>query len=210
MKRLKVMSLLSILNFLAVIYVTLNLPDKVPVHINIAGEIDRYASRWSVPAVALVALVTTILMRVFYNKTTTYDETEFFPFIISLFLLIISWVPVFAANLGGGKLEPIGVMSLITVTMGAFFMVMGNFMGKIKQNRFLGVRTIRTLKSEYVWRKTHRFTGYLMVICGFIATLSGVISYFVKNQYLALAGIILIILSSLAAIIYSYLIKDEG
>jgi uncharacterized membrane protein len=45
-----------------------------------------------------------------------------------------------------------------------FFAVMGNYMGNIRPNYFIGVRTPWTLESDSVWRATHRFLGGVWVL----------------------------------------------
>ncbi|MBX3120296.1 MAG: SdpI family protein [Fimbriimonadaceae bacterium] len=58
-----------------------------------------------------------------------------------------------------------------------FFAIIGNWMGKIRKNFWVGVRTPWTLASDEVWNKTHRFAGRLWTAVGAISTvlaLSGV------------------------------------
>jgi len=45
-------------------------------------------------------------------------------------------------------------------------------MGRIRQNYFFGIKTPWTLANEEVWRKTHRFTGYVWVAAGFVGLLT--------------------------------------
>lgn len=44
-----------------------------------------------------------------------------------------------------------------------FFLLLGNYMGNIRHNYFIGIRTPWTLASEAVWTKTHRLTARLWV-----------------------------------------------
>ena len=55
-----------------------------------------------------------------------------------------------------------------------FFALVGNFMGKVQRNFWMGVRTPWTLASETVWIRTHRLTAWLWVaagLVGFVAVL---------------------------------------
>jgi uncharacterized membrane protein len=54
----------------------------------------------------------------------------------------------------------------VLLAMGALFIVLGNFMGKIRPNWFVGVRTPWTLSSKLSWDKTHRLAGWLFVLMG--------------------------------------------
>ncbi|HEX4052088.1 MAG TPA: SdpI family protein [Steroidobacteraceae bacterium] len=50
--------------------------------------------------------------------------------------------------------------------LGALFIVLGNVLGKIRPNYFLGIRTPWTLADEHVWEQTHRFGGWAFVAGG--------------------------------------------
>jgi uncharacterized membrane protein len=58
---------------------------------------------------------------------------------------------------------------VIGMGLAALFGVLGNFMGKIRPNYFVGVRTPWTLESREVWVKTHRLAGRLMVGASVVA-----------------------------------------
>ncbi len=58
-----------------------------------------------------------------------------------------------------------------------FFALVGNVLGKVQRNFWLGVRTPWTLASEAVWIRTHRLTAWLWTgfgVLGFVAVLAGV------------------------------------
>ncbi len=65
------------------------------------------------------------------------------------------------------------------VVAGAYllFALLGNVLGKVQRNFWVGVRTPWTLASEAVWTQTHRVAAWLFVaggVIGFVATLAGV------------------------------------
>jgi uncharacterized membrane protein len=58
-----------------------------------------------------------------------------------------------------------------------FFALIGNVLGKVRRNFWMGVRTPWTLASESVWIQTHRLTAWLFVVgglVGLIAVVAGV------------------------------------
>jgi uncharacterized membrane protein len=69
----------------------------------------------------------------------------------------------------------IDISSFVFVAVGLLFMVMGNVLGKVRKNFFLGIRTPWTLASDEVWAKTHRLGGWCFVIAGILMALMGVI-----------------------------------
>ncbi|MFB0965292.1 MAG: SdpI family protein [Patescibacteria group bacterium] len=45
---------------------------------------------------------------------------------------------------------------------------MGNYLGKVRSNFFLGIRTPWTLSDETVWNRTHRFAAKTFVFAGIL------------------------------------------
>lgn len=46
--------------------------------------------------------------------------------------------------------------------------VIGNFLGRVEPNWFVGLRTPWTLESDVVWRRTHRLVGQLLFLAGLL------------------------------------------
>jgi uncharacterized membrane protein len=55
------------------------------------------------------------------------------------------------------------VARIIPALVFVMLILMGNPMGKVRRNFFIGIRTPWTLASERVWYATHRLAGKLMV-----------------------------------------------
>ena len=56
--------------------------------------------------------------------------------------------------------------------MGILFIVIGNYLGKIRSNYMMGIRTPWTLSSDLAWDKTHRLGGKLFMLAGLLLLLS--------------------------------------
>jgi len=67
---------------------------------------------------------------------------------------------------GLGYNLPVGV--IMPGLIGLLFIVLGNYLGKIKMNWFMGIRTPWTMSSENVWNKTHRFGGKMFILAGLL------------------------------------------
>ncbi len=52
-----------------------------------------------------------------------------------------------------------------------FFILLGNVLGKVQRNFFVGVRTPWTLASDRVWTETHRLAADLFVLTGILGLL---------------------------------------
>ena len=65
------------------------------------------------------------------------------------------------ASIAAKALDPaFDVLRTVFLAVAILLVVVGNFLGKLRQNRLFGVRTPWTLGDERVWDKTHRFTGW--------------------------------------------------
>ena len=58
------------------------------------------------------------------------------------------------------------------VLLGIVFIALGNYMPKCRQNYTVGIKVPWTLDNEDNWNHTHRFSGYVFVICGAIMLIS--------------------------------------
>ena len=54
-------------------------------------------------------------------------------------------------------------MAVIYFGTGLLFMIIGNYLPKVKQNNTIGIRVVWTLQDEENWSATHRFSGKLWV-----------------------------------------------
>jgi hypothetical protein len=58
------------------------------------------------------------------------------------------------------------VMRPVAIATGVLLIAVGNYLGKARQNGFIGIKTPWTLADATVWDKTHRFTGRAMFAGG--------------------------------------------
>ncbi len=67
-------------------------------------------------------------------------------------------------------------MSLVIfVGTGALFIVIGNYLPKVRPNYLMGIRTPWTLTSDLSWDRTHRVGGRLFVLEGVLFILVGLL-----------------------------------
>jgi uncharacterized membrane protein len=74
---------------------------------------------------------------------------------------------------GAGVIEyNLDIARVLPLVMGGLFIVLGNYMGKIRSNFMMGIRTPWTLSSDLSWDKTHRLGGKLFVVVGILMLIS--------------------------------------
>ena len=81
------------------------------------------------------------------------------------------------------------------------FILLGNYMGKIRQNFFVGMRTPWTLSDPEVWNKSQRFAGWMFVIGGLITIIESIV--WLTSGAIIFAVVFLI---AIVPMIYSYLL----
>ena len=69
------------------------------------------------------------------------------------------------------------MLSAMCVGFGVLFLVMGNYLPKIRQNRTLGIKVKWALENEENWNATHRFAGRVWVSAGFACIACGMVPY---------------------------------
>jgi uncharacterized membrane protein len=75
---------------------------------------------------------------------------------------------IYVAMLAAAFGYKINMTSVILPLVGVLFIVLGNFLGKIRPNWFMGIRTPWTLSSQLSWDKTHRVGGWLFILMGLL------------------------------------------
>lgn len=163
--------LLIILTLVSAVYFYNNLPERVAVHWNFKGQVDAYGSGQTqaiiMPLVAVGMYLLFLLLPYLDPKKERYEQFNkvyhiFKDMILALFVIIY-----FIVGLNGlGYNLPVGV--IIPILIGLLFIIIGNYMAKIKMNWFMGIRTPWTLSSEEVWNKTHRFGGKMFILAGLL------------------------------------------
>ncbi len=172
--------LLIILPVLAVLLAQTQATQPVPMQWNWRGEVTWTAPpSWGLWIVPGCLLGTILLVLAFEHFDKNRQRTDGAPGLsahgkavrsvrlaISLGLFGITLLQIASAcghPLGVQRLLPVGIALLV-----AFF---GNVFGKLKPNRYLGIRVPWTMNSEEVWRQTHRAAGYLWMGSGLLMAL---------------------------------------
>lgn len=169
------------------------LPDKVPSHWNLAGQIDGWASRnghvFGITGLIIGMYLLFILLPQFEPRKEHFVRS------LGFYQMIRNVMMAFLATLFGitTYIGVTGVMlhidKIIPVIMGVLFIFIGNYLPQIKSNFFMGIRTPWALDSEENWRKTHHLGAYTFVLGGLLF----IISPFIPtpfNFYLPVIGIL--------------------
>ena len=83
-------------------------------------------------------------------------------------LMLVTMVAYFAVILWAGVGHPLNVGRAIVGGVCLLFALLGNLMGKLRRNFYIGVRTPWALANERVWDATHRFAAKTFVAGGLV------------------------------------------
>lgn len=172
-----------------------HLPAAVPSRWNAHGQVDGYMPRfWGAAMPVLMILGLAILMVVLplvsprrFAITPFGRVYVFVMLVIQAFVLVIGVTVLLA---GAGYAVPVPLVVMLAV--GVLFMVLGNYMGKLRKNFFVGIRTPWTLASDAVWERTHRLGGWAFMLAGLVliaGALVGAATWAVMAAVVIAAGI---------------------
>ncbi|GAA0076677.1 SdpI family protein [Clostridium sp. CTA-5] len=196
--------ILIILAFSVSIILYNKLPNQMPMHWNIAGEINRYGSKsfaaFLPPVLMLLVWLGMLLTPKIDPKKDNYskfDKSYNIIINVTLTFLFILHISVIAVSLGYN----VQINRVIPFMLGILFVFIGNYLPKSRPNFFYGIKTPWTLTNEDTWKKTHRLGGKLFVLSGAIIIISSL--FFNKNlQFIVV--IISIFIAAIIPVIASY------
>ncbi len=163
---------LILMAFLASAVLYARLPDIIPIHWNVKGEADGFGSKtwavWLTPGLMVFMfplfrwLLPAISPRKF-DVTAFRDVYDLIVVGLMVLLLVIHLI-----SLRQTLDDQTNALQLIFTTLFLFFAVLGNVMGKIRRNLWMGIRVPWTIASERVWNDTHRVAAWLWVVAGLL------------------------------------------
>lgn len=204
LKILIITSVLTILPIFAGMILWNKLPEQLPSHWNMAGEIDRWINKtfgvFGPPLLMLalqwVCVIATSADPKKQNHTGKVLHLVFW--LIPILCIALSTVT-YATALG----KEVRVEMFVPILVGSILVIIGNYLPKCQQNYTIGIKIPWTLNSEPNWNKTHRLAGWLWVICGVAIILAG----FFSLLWIIVAVVPIMVL---VPFVYSYILHRKG
>jgi uncharacterized membrane protein len=193
---------------IASVYFYRHFPVSVATHWGLNGQPNRYSSRtftaFFFPTLTLGMYIVLSFLPSIDPHKERYVE---FQKIYSIFkVLIVGFLTLIYLLIGiNGIGHPIDMSFVTPFLVGILFVVVGNYLGKIKNNWFVGIRNPWTLSSEEVWNRTHRLGGKLFVAAGLVILLDAFLPLRVRFFIFFLAVTTAVIIPTL----YSFVIYKK-
>ena len=148
-----------------------SLPEQIPTHWNAQGQVDGYMKK-EVGAIIMpaMAVFTYVIMKLIPVISPKGFRTDKFSDVMGVLqVTLVGFMSIIAILV---LLETRGlnvrINEMITAGVGLLFVIIGNYLGKVRKNFFIGIRTPWTLASDEVWNRTHRIGGRLFMLSGVI------------------------------------------
>ena len=197
-----------LLPFMYLAYIWNSLPEQVPMHWNLKGEIDDWGSKYSLIGLVFLLPVLTYILMLVVPKIDPKKRIEAmggkynqFKFILVAFMSVAVLAVMYIS-----KNQKLSNPNMIVILVGTLFAFMGNYFKVIKQNYFIGIKTPWTLESEEVWKLTHLLAGKMWVIGGIVIVICSLVLPENLNFYFLISITAVI---SIVPIVYSYLIYKK-
>ena len=182
------------------------LPDVMTTHWGADSHVDGVAGKafavFGMPALLLITHFVCIVCTLLDKKQKEQNQKA---------LGIVFWIMPMISLLSNGIVyraafgKEIDLVLLLMIAQGIMFIMVGNYLPKIKQNRTLGIKVYWALHNEENWNKTHRFAGKVWVTGGFI--LLCLIFFPFASMMWVMIGMLLVIV--ILPVIYSYMIYRQ-
>ena len=204
LKTLIITSILTLLPIVAGIYLWNTLPEQIPSHWNVNGEIDGWSSKpffvFGLPAIMLAAQWLCVLGTAADPKKANHSDKvmHLVLWIIPVLSIVLSAMTYMTA-LG----HTVRVEMIMPLIIGLVFTIIGNYLPKCKQSYTVGIKLPWTLSSEENWNRTHRFAGRLWLVCGLGIMLTALV-----GGFWVFLPIVLVMV--LVPTLYSYILYRKG
>ncbi|MEO6801569.1 MAG: SdpI family protein [Rhodanobacter sp.] len=167
-------SLLVSLVFLVIsiwvaVWLYARLPAQVPTHWSLQGQVNGHMPRyWAAAIWPLMIVVVAGLTWLLPVISPRRFEIRPFSQVYTLLMLAVQGLllALGIATLLSGAGHAVPMPKLAMLGTSVLFMLIGNYMGKLRKNFFIGIRTPWTLASDAVWERTHRMAGWLFMLAG--------------------------------------------
>ena len=178
LKILIVTSITTLLHILVGVMLWNQLPQALPTHWNINGEVDGWSSKtfavFAMPLILLALQWVVAFVTLSDPKKQNHSQKiiSLAFWLVPVLSIVLSTVT-YVSAMGNTVLAEVA----FPVFIGLIYVIIGNYMPKCQQNYTIGIKLPWTLHNEENWNKTHRLAGWVWMIGGIIITVFGFLKF---------------------------------
>lgn len=192
------------------------MPDKMPLHAGLSGEIDSMASKYTTIILSVIVILMGLLFKYIIkreakkdteveNAITRNEKPLITNGITTLILLnVVSFVFIykgFVLASSNNNLPDVNITQITNIILAVILIIMGNILPKTKMNSFIGVRTPWSRANEESWAISQRIGGKIFVVVGIISLIG---SIFISKDSGMLFTLACLIVGGILIVIGSY------
>lgn len=157
--------IILLLPYLLIPFIWSEVPDQIPIHWNMEGEVDSYGDKSFVlywfPLFGIVTYLGILLVPLIDPKKRVKTDQKPLPALRLLLPLFMTglYAVMIMPTFKPGWDQSFMIFLLVTVLL----LVIGNYLRTLKPNYFIGIRTPWTLEDPDNWRKTHELGSKLWI-----------------------------------------------
>lgn len=176
------------------------LPETMATHWDFSGNANGWSSR-AATVFGLPLFILALHLVCFYaeSRETKKNRNPVLRTVLLWFCPAVSLLGG-AVTLGTGLGYEMPISTVVPVFVGLLFLILGNYLPKIRQNRTMGIKLPWTLASEENWTRTHRVAGFTWVAAGLLMLLSALL-----RLHGPTVTVVLLALAVGIPVLYSYL-----
>lgn len=205
--------ILMFLPLLAVIVALQLLPEQIPAHFNVSGQVDRWGSKYETLVFPAVTVIMGMIMLVAADFSSKQEgsgkNNENICIIAGIFsLFIFNVMTAFFLYVDFTLTEnlldvSVDLNSVLFAVVGITMIILGNCMPKLRKNSLIGLRTPRIMNDENLWKKSQRFGGITLIVGGLGVIVTSVLT---KADLCLCISLGIILAVTLISVIYTYVI----
>ena len=213
------------------------LPDRIPLHFDLSGNINRWGSKWEsllIPGIVLVLGITFHIVEKHAKMNAEQEENykdvdeklrvqalshiktmQVVMVSVALFFTVLQAVLLYEAGRAvdtGTAESGMNHNQIVAICMGVLLIILGNYMPKTRKNSSIGFRCGWTMYNEVTWQKSNHFAGLTLILAGLASVVCAILLpvSWAMPSLLVLLGVSLIVSLVYAAKIYRQETEGEG
>ena len=196
--------------------------DKVPLHYDLKGNINRWGSKYEELIFPFIIIVFTLFWQLvinYFKKRKTKAETDkekqeaknnelvlYYAAIGTNILFLIMNIFIVCSALVEAKEQrtsaAFDINIVVNAAMGIFMIIIGNMLPKSKPNHWIGVRTVWSQENDKTWVASNRAGGLALMIAGVIITIQAIL---LKGFVSTIVMLAILTVTSIFLVWYSYI-----
>lgn len=145
------------------------LPDRIAIHWDFAGNADGYAGKsmgaFGLPLLLLI-LQLVVCFGVFSDPKRKNQSAAMRT--ISIWIIPVLGLVLQPMTLLSALGHDVPITTVVMLIVGVLFIICGNYLPKSRQNYTVGIKLPWTLADADNWNRTHRLAGVLWIIGGIL------------------------------------------